>query len=292
MKPIRIAFVGKPEDFEQYRKTLSRFDNVEFKGAFLTSSDAYSYKSFSSVGELSKEVDAVFVFGSTIRKKYLQEIIKTIKHVFIDDYTVLMNEDIYEYKKLSEEAGGITQISFPKVYYWGIQNLVEEYSKIRNIFFFREYIYYQSKQGLDLIPEVLSSIKLINQEVVRVQSKRTPLLDRHTEIQSLTLDFKTGATASIVGIPVGFEDVHSLRIIAERNLAYVDLRRREWHSLKSSKKQTKNPIKGLAGLPEIGDIEYFEVQDFLSSIEDTNEPFVTMNDIVALYNCLKLTEEQ
>jgi hypothetical protein len=41
----------------------------------------------------------------------------------------------------------------------------------------------------------------------------------------------------------------------------------------------------------VGDLEQFELQDFISSIKESSEPFVSLKEITSLYNCLKLLGE-
>lgn len=292
---IRIGFVGFSENFETYRKALSRFnEDTSFIGACFPGEapENYTEKEFSEFDDLLAEVDAVFFFGDKVRKKLLTDAIKAVKHIFVDNYAALMNAEVSNLQELADEAGIIAQVSFPKTYFWGIQDLADEYPKIRNIFFYREYPYQQKKQGVDMLAEVLSAIKLIGEEVVRVNTSYLPLIAKRNEMQIINIEFATGATANITGVPVGFFDRHELRIIADRSLAYIDLRKREWHSLKPAKAITGNLIKGLAGLPEVGDIEQFELEDFIESIQEKAEPFVSFRDITSLHNCVKLLENE
>ena len=292
---IKTAFAGNSENFESYRKTLNRFDtDVVFSGAWFSNEkpENYTENEFESYDELLENSDAVFFFGDKIRKKLIADAIKSCKHIFIDDYSSLLNSDVRQLYELASEADIAAQVSFPKTYFWGIEDLPEEHPKIRNIFFYREYIYHQQKQETDLMPEILSSIKLINDDVIRANSLSIPMIPKRTEMKVINLEFRNGAASSITGVPVGFVERHDLRIIAERSLAYVDLRRREWHSLKPAKAITGKLIKGLAGLPEVGDIEQFEIQDFIDSIKDRIDPFVSFKDMVDLNNCLKLIEDK
>ena len=294
---IKIGFIGYSDNFETYKKTLAWFDeDVEYQGAWFYNEDKpndYYDEVFRNHEELLESSDAIFFFGDKIRKKVLSDTIKAFKHVFIDDYTALMNSDVEQYQKLVAEANTIAQVSFPKMYYWGIQDLQEEYTKIRNIYISHEYPYHMQRQSVDLSSEVMAVIKSINEDVIRAHETFTPLISKKTEMETIELDFATGATASIVGLPCGFFDRHEMRIIAEKNLAYIDLRKREWHSLKPAKLRgsTTNLIKGLASLPEVGDIEQFEVQDFIDSITDeTYEPFISFKDIADLHKCVAMLE--
>lgn len=294
---IKIGFVGYSENFEMYQKTLSWFDeDVTFEGAWFYNDEKpneYNGKVFSDFDDLLANSEAIFFFGDKIRKKVLSDTIKAFKHVFIDDYAALMNSEIDVFYKLVAEAGTIAQVSFPKMYYWGVQDLQEEYTKIRNIYFSREYPYQLQRQNVDLFSEIMASIKLMNAEVIRAHQTLTPLISKRTEMQSIDLEFATGATASIIGTPCGFYDRHELRIIAERNLAFIDLRKREWHSLKPAKLRgnANNLIKGLASLPEVGDIEQFEVQDFIDAIREPYDPFMGFKDIADLYQCICMLED-
>lgn len=294
---MKISFIGYSDNFETYRKTLAWFDDeVRFEGAWFYNEelpDGYDGKVFNSFDDLLTVSDAVFFFGDKIRKKTLSDTIKAFKHVFIDDYTALMNSDADSYQKLVAEAGTIAQVSFPKMYYWGTQDLLEEYTKIRNIYFSREYPYHMQRQSVDLVPEILASIKLVNEDVIRAHQNLIPLITKKTETHTIDLEFATGATAAIVGIPCGFFDRHELRIIAERNLAYIDLRKREWHSLKPAKLRgsSSNLIKGLASLPEVGDLEQFEIEDFIDAVKEQYDPFISFKDIANLYKCIQMLEE-
>ena len=291
---IRTAFVGNSVNFDGYRRALSWFDeDLTFAGAFFPTDkpEGYNEMEFKSHEELLDNADAVLFFGDKIKKKLMVDSIKACKHIFVDEYVSMMNAEVKSMSNLAAEAGIIAQVSFPKMYFWGIEELIEEYPKIRNIFFSREYQYHQHKHETDVIAEILSSIKLMNDEIIRAEEVRLPLISKRTEMQIINLEFKTGAFANITSIPVGFFERHDMRIVAERSLAYVDLRRREWHSLKPAKAITGNLIKGLAGLPEVGDIEQFELQDFIDSIREEINPFISFDDIHSLYNCMKLLNE-
>jgi len=295
MDLIRIAFIGNSGNFDSYRKVVNRFnEDVVFSGAWFPNErpEEYSDKEFNSLEELLPNADAVIFLGDKIRKKVIADSIKAFKHIFIEDYDVIMNADMKNLLDLTLEAGIMAQVSFPKIYFWGIEDVVDEYPKIRNIFFNREYIYHQHKVEPDIIAEIMSSIILIGDEVVRATQTFYPLISKRTEMQIVDLEFITGATARISVIPLGFFEKHDLRIIADRNLAYLDLRKREWHSLKPAKAITGNLIKGLAGLPEVGDLEQFELQDFIYSIKENSEPFISVKEISSLYNCLKLLDEK
>lgn len=296
MESIRIALVGNSDNFDTYRKVIDRFsEDSLFSGALFFNDDRpedYSEKEFLSTDEMLENSDAVIFLGNKLRKKVLSDSVKAFKHIFIEDYEVLMSPEIRNIYDLVLEAGIMAQVSFPKMYFWGIEDIVDEYPKIRNIFFNREYLYLQQRQEPDVIAEIMSSIMLIGEEVIRATQTFYPLISKRTEMQIVSLEFVTGATSSITGIPMGFFERHDLRIIAERNLAYIDLRKREWHSLKPAKRLTDNLIKGFANLPEVGDLEQFELQDFIYSIKENSEPFVSVKEIVSLYNCLNLLEEK
>ncbi|MDR1339424.1 MAG: hypothetical protein LBK58_05160 [Prevotellaceae bacterium] len=292
MELIKIAFVGNSDNFEAYRKVLERHNEyVTFSGAWFPGDkpENYSDREFSSMEDLYAESDAVIFLGK-IRRKVISDSIKVLKHIFIEDYDVLMNAEVKYMSDLAVEAKIMAQVSFPKIYFWGIEDIADEYPMIRNIFFNREYLYLQQRQEVDIIPEIMSSIMLVGEDVIRASRSFYPLISKRTEMQIVNLEFVTKATSSITGIPVGFFEKHDLRIIAERNLAYIDLRKREWHSLRPAKAITGNLIKGLAGLPEVGDLEQFELQDFIYSIKENSKPFISLEEIVRLYNCMKLLE--
>jgi hypothetical protein len=292
MELIKIAFVGNSDNFDAYRKVLARHnEDVEFSGAWFPGDKPENYfdREFSSLEDLHTESDAVIFLGKT-RRKLISDSIKALKHIFIEDYDVLMNAEVRYMSDLAVEAKIMAQVSFPKIYFWGIEDIVDEYPMIRNIFFTREYLYLQQRQEVDIIPEIMSSIMLVGEDVVRANQSFYPLISKRTEMHTVNLEFVTKATSSITGIPVGFFEKHDLRIIAERNLAYIDLRKREWHSLRPAKAITGNLIKGLAGLPEVGDLEQFELQDFIYSMQENSKPFISLEEIVRLYNCMKLLE--
>jgi hypothetical protein len=293
MELIKIAFAGNSDNFEAYRKVLERHNEyVTFSGAWFPADkpENYSDREFSSLEDLHAESDAVIFLGK-IRRKIISDSIKALKHIFIEDYDVLMNAEVKYMSDLAVEAKIMAQVSFPKIYFWGIEDIVDEYPMIRNIFFNREYLYLQQRQEVDIIPEIMSSIMLVREDVVRANQSFYPLISKRTEMQIVNLEFVTKATSTITGIPVGFFEKHDLRIIAERNLAYIDLRKREWHSLRPAKAITGNLIKGIAGLPEVGDLEQFELQDFIYSIKENSKPFISLDEIVRLYNCMKLLLE-
>ncbi|MDR1886578.1 MAG: hypothetical protein LBQ70_01565 [Prevotellaceae bacterium] len=293
MDLIKIAFVGNSENFDAYRKVLARFnEDVEFSGAWFPNDkpEDYSDTEFDSLEDLLAASNAVIFLGK-VRRKLISDSIKAFRHIFVEDYDMLMNAEVKYLSDLAVEAKIMAQVSFPKIYFWGIEDIVDEYRAIRNIFFNREYLYLQQRQEPDIIPEIMSSIILVGEDVVRASRTVYPLISRRTEMQIVNLEFVTGATSSITGIPVGFFERHELRIIAERNLAYIDLRKREWHSLRPAKAITGNLIKGLAGLPEVGDLEQFELQDFIYSIKENSKPFISLTEIVRLHNCMKLLDD-
>ncbi|MDR3245253.1 MAG: hypothetical protein LBT50_02335 [Prevotellaceae bacterium] len=293
MDSIKMAFVGSSDNFDTYRKVLARLnEDVIFSGAWFPGDkpEDYSDKEFFSLEELLAASDAVIFLGN-VRRKIVSDSIKAVKHIFIEDYDVVMNSDIKYISDLAAEAEIIAQVSFPKIYFWGIEDIVDEYPVIRNIFFNREYLYLQQRQEPDIVAEIMSSIMLVGEDVVRANQTFYPLISKRTEMQIVNLEFVTGATSTITGIPVGFFERHDLRIIAERSLAYIDLRKREWHSLHPAKAITGKLIKRLAGLPEVGDLEQFELQDFIYSIKENSKPFVSLKEIASLYNCMKLLSD-
>jgi predicted dehydrogenase len=293
MELIKIAFVGNSDNFDAYKKMLARYnEDVVFTGAWFPADkpEDYSDKEFSSLEDLLAESDAVIFFGK-VRRKVISDSIKALKHIFVEDYDTLMNFEIKYLCDLAVEAKIMAQVSFPKVYFWVIEDIVDDYRTIRHIFFNREYLYQQQRQEVDLIPEIMASIMLVGEDVIRANQSFYPLISKRTEMQIVNLEFVTKATSSISGIPVGFFEKHDLRIVAERNLAYIDLRKREWHSLRPAKAITGNLIKGLAGLPEVGDLEQFELQDFIYSIQENSKPFISLEEILRLYNCLKLLND-
>jgi hypothetical protein len=293
MEKIKIAFAGNSDNLDTYRKVLARHnEEVIYTGAWFPGDkpENYTDREFPSLEDLHLETDAVIFLGK-VRRKNISDSIKALKHIFIEDYDTLMNPEIKYMSDLANEAKIMAQVSFPKMYFWGIEDIVEEYHAIRNIFFNREYLYQQQRQEVDIIPEIMASIMLIREDVVAARQSFYPLISKRTEMQTVNLEFATKATSTIIGIPVGFFEKHDLRIIAERNLAYIDLRKREWHSLRPAKAITGNLIKGLSGLPEVGDLEQFELQDFIYSIKENSRPFISLQEIVRLYNCIKLLLE-
>jgi predicted dehydrogenase len=293
MELIKIAFVGNSDNFEAYKKVLARYnEDVVFTGAWFPADrpEDYADNEFSSLEDLLAESDAVIFLGK-IRRKIISDSIKALKHIFVEDYDAVMNYELKYLSDLAVEAKIMAQVSFPKIYFWGIEDIVDDYRTIRHIFFNREYLYQQQRQEVELIPEIMASIMLVGEDVIRASQSFYPLIAKRTEMQIVNLEFVTKATSTITGIPVGFFEKHDLRIIAERNLAYIDLRKREWHSLRPAKAITGNLIKGLAGLPEVGDLEQFELQDFIYSIKENSKPFISLEEILRLYNCIKLLND-
>jgi hypothetical protein len=290
---IKIAFVGNSDNFEAYRKTLARYnEDVVYTGAWFPTDKPEDYvdNEFSSLEDLLVESDAIIFLGK-VRRKIISDSIKALKHIFVEDYDTLANYEIKYLSDLAIEAKIMAQVSFPKIYFWGIEDIVDDYHTIRHIFFNREYLYQQQRQEVDIIPEIMASIMLVGEDVIRASQSFYPLISKRTEMQVVNLEFVTKATSTITGIPVGFFEKHDLRIVAERNLAYIDLRKREWHSLRPAKAITGNLIKGLSGLPEVGDLEQFELQDFIYSIKENSKPFISLEEILRLYNCLKLLND-
>lgn len=297
MTPVKIAFIGHSENMDTYINVLNRYgDEVAVSGVWFPGDNRPENctpdNEFDSFETLVENSDAVIFLGNKVRKKIMSDVIKCCKHIFVESYEVLMNADVKPLCELVLEAGIVAQVSFPKMYFWGIEDIVDEYPVIRNIFFNREYLYTQQRQESDLVAEIMSSIMLVGEEVVRANRIYMPLISKRTEMQIVNLDFVTGATSAITGIPVGFFERHDLRIIAERSMAYIDLRKREWHSLKPAKAITGKLIKGLAGLPEVGDLEQFELQDFIHAIRESTEPFVSFKEIASLHHCMKLLDEK
>jgi predicted dehydrogenase len=297
MTPIRIAFIGYSDSIDTYINVLTRYgDEVVVSGVWFPAGehhpDECPLNEFDSFQSLIDNSDAVIFLGNKVRKRIMSDVIKSCRHIFVESYETLMSADVKAMCELVLEAAIVAQVSFPKMYFWGIEDIVDEYPVIRNIFFNREYLYTQLRQESDLVAEIMSSIMLTGEEVVRANRSFIPLISKRTEMQIVNLDFVTGATSSITGIPVGFFERHDLRIIAERSMAYIDLRKREWHSLKPAKAITGKLIKGLAGLPEVGDLEQFELQDFIHAIKEASDPFVSFKEIASLHHCMKLLDEK
>ncbi|MDR0558937.1 MAG: hypothetical protein LBG92_02095 [Prevotellaceae bacterium] len=295
MDKIKIALAGNSDNLETYMNVLTRHnEDVVLSGAWFPGErpENYSGSEFASFEQLIENSDAIIFLGNKIRKKIISDSVKACKHIFVETYDLIMNSELKSLYELVIEAGIVAQVSFPKIYYWGIEDIAYEYPVIRNIFFNREYLYLQQRHEPDIIAEIMSSIMLVGEEVVRASQTFVPLISRRVEMQMVNLEFVTGATSTITGIPVGFFERHDMRIIAERSLAYIDLRKREWHTLKPAQAINGKLIKGFAGLPEVGDLEQFELQDFIDAVRESSEPFVSLKEVLSLYNCLKLLDEK
>lgn len=291
---LRIGFVGYADIVREYLFAFEKLDNISFEGAYwgtdVVVPDEYEVPVFSSPVNLYESVDAVIFFGEKIRKKLIADAIRSLKHIFIDDYTAVLNGDIDGLYDLTKEAEVIAQVSMPKMYYWNIADIIESAKNIRYVSFSKEQSYLNSRFQNDYIPELAATLKLIGDEVLRIHSYRTPLLAKKVEMIDIRLEFPNGISASISSNPCGFYDVQELRIVAEKELIMLDLRKRECHALiKSSNKELR---KDVANMEEIPFVEVNELEDFIEAIDVKSKPMVSFGDIKRLYRCLQMMEER
>jgi hypothetical protein len=235
-------------------------------------------------------VDIVLFCGEKIQRKLITDAIRALKHILIDDYTCVLSDTITSLCNLADEADVTVQVSMPKIYYWGIFEIIAEYKNIRYINFDKAVDYNHQRISLDIIPEMLAIIKLADSEVVSVHNKKLPLIVKKSELLQISFDFLNGVTANIKANPCAFYDNHELTIVAEKNMALIDLRKREWHNLVYKTSATE-PVKELFSLDEVPFIERNEIRDLLQAIKTKNEPFISLKSIRSLCKCIEMIDE-
>ena len=293
---LKVGFIGYADSAREYLRAFEKIDNISFEGAYWGTDaavpDDYEGPIFSSPVDLYEAVDAVMFFGEKIRKKLIADTIRSLKHVFIDDYTAVLNNDIEELYELAKEAEITAQVSMPKMYYWNIADIIESTKNIRYVFFCKEQSHLNNKFENDYIPELTATLKLIGDDVLRVHSYRIPLLSKKVEMVDIRLEFVNGVCASVSSNPCGFYDVQELRIASEKALVMLDLRKRECHAL--TKNSSKELQKGVTNMEEIPFVEVNELKDFADAIKTKKDksPATSFRDVRRLYRCLQTMEER
>ncbi len=293
---LKIGFIGYTDIVREYLRVFDKVDNISFEGAYwgsdATVPDDYEGPVFSSPVDLYEAVDAVVFFGEKVRKKLIADAIRSLKHVFVDDYTAILNSDIEELYDLAKEAEVTAQVSMPKMYYWNIADIIESTKNIRYVFFSKEQSHLNNKFENDYIPELTATLKLIGEDVLRVHSYKFPLLSKKIEMADIRLEFANGISASVSSNPCGFYDVQELRIISEKALVMLDLRKREYYAL--VKNSSKELQKDVTSMEEIPFVELNELKDFAEAIETKKDknPAITFRDMRRLYRCLQMMEER
>ena len=291
---LNIGFVSFSGSAKEYRNAIDKFDNLSFKGVFFPKDDnsfeTYTENRFETYQNLLDSVDIVVFCGEKTQRKLIADAIRALKHVLIDDYTCVLNDSVTSLCNLAGEAEVTVQVSIPKMYYWGIFEIIETYKNIRHINFDKAVDYNHQRINVDIIPEMLAVIKLSGSEVVSVHNKKLPLIVKKSDLLQISFDFLNGVTANIKANPCAFYDNHELTIVAEKNMALIDLRKREWHNL-VYKTSTAEPVKELFSLDEVPFIERNEIKDLLQSIKTKNEPFVSLKSVRSLYKCIEMINE-
>ncbi|MDR0659871.1 MAG: hypothetical protein LBG19_03510 [Prevotellaceae bacterium] len=291
---LRIGFIGYADIVREYLRAFEKIENISFEGAYWGTDaavpDDYEGPVFSSPIDLYESVDAVIFLGEKIRKKLIADAIRSLKHVFIDDYSAVLNGDIESLYNLAKEAEIVAQVSMPKMHYWNISDIIESTKNIRHIFFCKEQSHLNNRFQNDYIPEIAAILKLIDDDALRIYSYKTPLLSKKVEMVDIRVEFANGVSAGINSNPCGFYDAQELRIISEKALVMFDLRKREVHALvKSSSKELE---KEVTSMEEIPFVEIDELKDFTEAIEAKKDPMLSFGDIKRLHRCLQMMEER
>lgn len=291
---LKVGFIGYSDIVREYLRAFEKLDNISFEGAYWgvdgAAPDEYEGPTFDSSVDLYEAVDAVVFFGEKIRKKLIADAIRSLKHVFIDDYTAVLNSDIEGLYDLAKEAEVVAQVSMPKMHYWNIADIVDSVKNIRYISFCKEQTHLASRFQNDYIPELAATLKLIGSEVLRMHSYKTTLLSRKVEMVEIRLEFPNGVSASISSNPCGFYDTQELRIVSEKALIMLDLRKRESYAfIKGSSKELQ---KDVTNMEEIPFVEVNELKDFADAIVAKKDPMISFGDIKRLHRCLQMMEER
>ncbi len=295
---LKVGFVGYADTARECLRAFEKIDNISFEGAYWSADtavpDDYEVPVFGSPVDLYDAVDAVVFFGEKVRKKLIADAIRQLKHVFIDDYTAVLNSDIEELYDLAKEAEITAHVSMPKMYYWNIADIIESTKNIRYVFFCKEQSHLNSKHQNDYIPELAATLKLIGDDVLRVHSYKTPLLSKKVEMVDIRLEFANGISASVSSNPCGFYDVQELRIASEKALIMLDLRKRECYALVKGSGSNKELQKDVTSMEEIPFVELNELKDFAEAIKikKDKDPTISFRDIRRLYRCLQMMEER
>ncbi|MDR0558935.1 MAG: LemA family protein [Prevotellaceae bacterium] len=171
MDKIKIALAGNSDNLETYMNVLTRHnEDVVLSGAWFHGErpENYSGSEFASFEQLIENSDAIIFLGNKIRNKIISDSVKACKHIFVETYDLIINSKLKSLYKLVIEAWIVAQVSFPKIYYWGIEYIAYEYPVIRNIFFNREYLHLQQRHEPDIVenyPDIKAGEQFINLQV-------------------------------------------------------------------------------------------------------------------------------
>lgn len=288
---LNIGFVSFSGSAKEYRSAVEKFENLSFKGTYFPKDDnsfeQYDEYRFENYQELLNAVDIVLFCGEKINRKLIIDAIRNLKHILIDDYTCVLNDSIGTLCNFAAEADVTVQVSMPKMYYWGVYEIQQTYNNIRYIYLDKAVDYNHQRATVDVIPEMLAVIKLADSEVVTVSNKKMPLFIRKSELHHINFEFLNGIHASIKANPCAFYDNYELTIVAEKNMALIDLRKREWHNL-IYKTSMAEPVKEHFSLDEIPFIERSEIKELLQAITTKTEPFVTLKSVRSLWKCIEM----
>jgi hypothetical protein len=290
-KKLNIGFTGFSGSAKGYLNAVDKFDNLSFSGVYFPKDDNslenYDEHRFENYQDLLDSSDIIIFCGGKPQRRLIIEAIRNLKHILIDDYTSILNDSIVSLCNFVDEAEITMQISMPKIYYWGICEIIEAYKNIRYINFDKSVDYSHQRASVDIIPEILAMIKIADSEVITMHNKKLPLFIRRSELQHLNFEFLNGTSASIRANPCAFYDNHELTIVAEKNMALIDLRKREWHNL-VYKTLTAEPVKELFTLDEVPFIERNELKNIIHSITTKTEPFISPKSIRSLWKCMEM----
>jgi hypothetical protein len=294
-KKLNIGFVSFSGNAKEYRNAVDKFDILSFSGVYFPKDDDsfvnYDEHRFENYQDFLNSADIIIFCGDRIQRRLIIDAIRNLKHVLIDDYNCILNDFIGSLCNLADEAEVIVQVSIPKMYYWGIYEIMETYKNVRYINFDKSVDYNHQRTTVDIIPEIFAVIKIADSEVVSMHNRKLPLLVRKSELQQMNFEFLNGINASIKANPCAFYDSHELTIVAEKNMALIDLRKREWHNL-VYRTSTAEPTKELFTLDEIPFIERNELNNLIQSITAKTEPFISLKSIRSLWKCLEMIKSK
>ncbi|MDR1553873.1 MAG: hypothetical protein LBS69_10500 [Prevotellaceae bacterium] len=290
-KKLNIGFVSFSGSAKEYRNAIDKFDNLSFTGVYFPKDDNsfenYNEQRFENYQDLLDSADVILFCGEKIQRRLIIDAIRNLKHILIDDYNCILNDSIVSLCNFVDEAEVSAQVSMPKIYYWGICEIIETYKNIRYIHFDKCVDYSHMRASVDVVPEILAIIKIADSEVVSMHNKKLPLFVRKSELQQMSFEFLNGVSANIKANPCAFYDNHELTIVAEKNMALIDLRKREWHNL-IYKTPTAEPVKELFSLDEVPFIERNELTNLIHAITTKTEPFISIKSIRSLWKCIEM----
>jgi hypothetical protein len=290
-KKLNIGFVSFSGNAKEYRNAIDKLDSLSFSGAYFPKDDNsfenYAEHRFENYRDMLDLSDIIIFCGEKIQRRLIIDAVRNLKHVLIDDYTCILNDTIVSLCNFVDEAEVTVQVSMPKLYYWGIREITETYKNIRYINFDKNVDYNHQRAAVDIIPEILAVIKIADSEAVVIHNKKLPLFVRKSELQQMNFEFLNGINASIKANPCAFYDSYELTVVAEKNMALIDLRKREWHNL-VYKTSIAEPVKELFTLDEIPFIERNELKNLIYAITTKTEPFVSPKSIRSLWKCINM----